>query len=252
MRHVYWWGDQTNFGDLLNVTLLEHFGIEYVWSKPRDADLLVCGSYLDGHDERCGGPKCRYHLPWQGWTGTIVGTGRLFAGRQPQDLSQARIYAVRGPLTAAEFGLDVPYADPGLLAPMLTGSHRKRWPVSYVPHWSDSALLDEAHERRAHVIDVRRTAVVDIAREIAESREVVASSLHGVIVADAFGVPAEPRLARRSREREGGDFKWRDYHASLDLEPDFGVMRTVPRERVAQMAALIESALKEVAAGDRA
>src|SRR6185369_4108586 len=94
---------------------------------------------------------------------------------------------------------------------------------------------------------VRRTAVVEVAREIAASEHVIASSLHGVIVADAYGVPAEPRLARRSREREGGDFKWRDYHASLDSEPNFGVMRTVDGERIGQMRRLLVGALEEVA-----
>jgi pyruvyltransferase len=153
---------------------------------------------------------------------------------------------VRGPLTAAEFGLDVAYGDPGLLVPLLTGPVRKRWSLSYVPHWSDSRLLDEAYRRKAHVIDVRRSDVLHIAREIAASEQVVASSLHGVIVADAFGVAAEPRLAPRSERREGGDFKWRDYHASLDLEPCFGQTRLAPADRVAEMREMLVTCFEKV------
>lgn len=248
VRYVYWWGEVPNLGDRIGPALLEHFGIDYRWARPRDADLLVSGSYLDGHDERCGGPKCRYHLPWKDWTGTIVGTGRLFAGRQPQDLSRARIYAVRGPLTASEFGLEaVAYADPGLAMPVLVGPQEEPIEVSYVPHWSDGALVDEAYEAGGHVIDVRRSSVYAIAREVAASKMVIASSLHGVIVADAYGVPAEPRLARRSLEQEGGTFKWQDYHAAFDLEPRFGEARTVPRDRVEAMRQVIVDALGELA-----
>ena len=64
----------------------------------------------------------------------------------------------------------------------------------------------------------RRTRVVNVARrpahaihEIASASLVVSSSLHGLIVADSYGIPAA--WVTTDVELWGGDFKFRDYHS---------------------------------------
>jgi hypothetical protein len=66
-----------------------------------------------------------------------------------------------------------------------------------------------------------------VLRQLGACRRIVTSSLHGMICADAFGIQRRvetfPRLLQ-----EGGDFKFRDYSASLGLDFVPGVMIQAP------------------------
>ncbi len=54
-------------------------------------------------------------------------------------------------------------------------------------------------------------------RQIGQCKRIVTSSLHGLIVADAFGgIPRRLELSP-ALAKEGGDFKYRDYHASIHM-----------------------------------
>lgn len=115
------------------------------------------------------------------------------------------VRAVRGPITRqflAARGIPVPviYGDPALLLKDLTqdrfrvtGEHR----VGIVPHMFDLRAVTRAPERFAglRVIDPMRSWDV-VVRDILSCQFILASSLHGIVVADAFGIPA--RLLRLS------------------------------------------------------
>ena len=60
--------------------------------------------------------------------------------------------------------------------------------------------------------------VNEIIREIAECETVVSSSLHGLIAADALGVPN--RRIRHSGKVRGGDFKYDDYYSAFPVLPE--------------------------------
>jgi len=131
------------------------------------------------------------------------------------------VRAVRGPLTRrvlADLGVDAPevYGDPGLLVPVVLPhlvevARDKTRGVTVVPHLSEvgrGPLPDGYLSPRAPLHDVLAG--------IARSERVVTSSLHGVVVADALGVPVQ--LVRPRRETL---FKYEDYFAgtSRDLPP---------------------------------
>ena len=135
-------------------------------------------------------------------------------------LPQARLLAVRGELTRELIGgaAHVALGDPGILVSQLMRRPTRRWRIGIVPHHfhEDDPLWGEivASKRPGEVkiSNVRRgpTAVL---REIGACEVIVTTSLHGLISADAFGVPAfwtvrEPHLW-------GGDFKFRDYESAL-------------------------------------
>jgi pyruvyltransferase len=112
-------------------------------------------------------------------------------------------------------------ADPGLLAPELLVSGlptRRSDDVVVVPHGmhADTAFVDTS--RRATgviVVDVRENPLDTIAK-IAASRFVFSSSLHGLVIADAFGIPnawIQPGV-----DLYGGGFKFDDYYSSFGLE----------------------------------
>ena len=76
--------------------------------------------------------------------------------------------------------------------------------------------LAEARGLRVRVIDVHQEAAAAV-REIAACGTIITTSLHGLVTADSFGIPAvwttlDPPL-------EGGDFKFHDYEAALGDAP---------------------------------
>lgn len=174
--------------------------------------MLAIGSIL--HFARDGD-----HVWGTGWNGK-VGDEHFTA----RDLT---VHAVRGPLTA-EFlrtrGFAVPeiYGDPALLVPYLfPGRFKPSAELDHVlvPNLHDLALV----KNQPHVVSPLRgwNAVVT---SILKARLVLASSLHGLIVAEAFGIPA--RYVRLSETEHV--FKYQDYHlGSGRTEAEFTIARSI-------------------------
>ncbi len=132
------------------------------------------------------------------------------------------VKAVRGPLTrdflVRRLGINCPeiYGDPAILLPDIVPGKR-RLPVrkfGVIPHYKDLNILFGIH-----VCSPLRpwNEVLDF---ILGCELVVASSLHGLIVAEAFGVPARwLRSKRLPSSTSEGDFKYSDYYLSTGREP---------------------------------
>jgi hypothetical protein len=215
MAKAYYWTGKKNFGDLLTPLLFKKFSNLPVGLAPiGDADLVAVGSILD-------------LLP-QKWRGMVVGTGKLREAA-PVDLSAARVMALRGPLTAASVtGLrgDVVYGDLGLLADELVPRPAKLHQLGIVPHWSDTKLEQRPEFLKYKPLIIRPSGdPLDVITQIGSCRKIVSSSLHGLILADAFGIPRRTELAER-QAKEGGAFKFQDYSASLDLPFEIGLTQT--------------------------
>lgn len=211
---VYYWKSKPNFGDLLNPLLLKRFALlDTEWSEPQDAELVAVGSVLD-------------RLP-KGWAGTVAGAGKLHENTV-LDL-RGKVLAVRGPLTAK--GLkNVALGDPGLLADELVKREDKRYELGIVPHWTDATLEFNKLFLRYNPRIIRvGDDPLEVIREIGRCKKIVSSSLHGIILADAFGIPRRIELAPRMLthpHQEGGIFKWKDYSASLNMPLEIGVTKT--------------------------
>lgn len=242
MRKVYWWEPQKNypplppnFGDALNASLLQYLDAESTWAPLDEAELVMVGSILD-------------QLPAR-WSGTIAGAGLLNPGSKV-DLSYARVLALRGKLTAqAVTGLPthrpVVLGDPGLLAPRLVAQPGAHYDLGICPHYSDTELAKRYPS--AHLIDVSRPveqAILGIAR----CKRIITSSLHGAVVADAYGIPRQIELPRWGGGRDAVDFKYRDYASIYDTHPHFGEMWTAPHATVERIQNELASVL-QVAVG---
>ncbi len=223
---VYWWRKVPNFGDFLTQTLLNHYEIKHQWVPVAEANLIITGSILE-------------HLPNK-WTGTIVGAGKLYED-SVLELSKAKILAVRGPLTAKGLPGDFALGDPGLLASLLVAARPVNYDLGVVPHWSDTELTKRFAYGRT--IDPHN-GPIHVITEIARCRRVVSSSLHGIIVADSFGIPRQAELPARS-VIEGGTFKYNDYAASINMKPEFGKMVLADASKVLIRQIEIEEALMQ-------
>ena len=198
---AYWWDGHPNFGDALTPWLLYRYGRIAVHTAPRAAGMAGVGSILE-------------QLPSQ-FPGTIWGSGLLYG--EPVDLPLARYAAVRGHLTRRVQGITGPVAlgDPGLLIARHVRRPRRRWTLGVVPHGvhedhPDVLAFAKRFPGEVRIIGTRAT-VGTVVREIGRCDAVVSSSLHGLVVADSFGIPSawfglKPSLW-------GGSFKFADYES---------------------------------------
>lgn len=215
--HMFWWSPpgrrfplrrrRENVGDYLSPILvkrlLQRRGLRLGDMRATDGRrLFAIGSIL--HFARDG------DVVWgSGVNGKIDAAEHRF-----RDLD---VRAVRGPQTRAfllERGVSCPdcYGDPALLTPRFFpdfGRHKRfRRGIVLVPHMHDlprvSRLLGVAH---CQVVSPHEHWQRFIA-SVVSAELVLSSSLHGLILAEAFGVPA--RLLRIT-DREPL-FKYRDYY----------------------------------------
>jgi pyruvyltransferase len=125
------------------------------------------------------------------------------------------VLAVRGPLSRDRLGLpaDTVLGDPGLLVPRLLPSlppKQHRWGI--VPHYVDEhapALARLLAATPGAVLIPMTIDPLESLRRIAACDFIASSSLHGLIAADALGIP-NWRL-RFGDGITGGDYKFTDY-----------------------------------------
>lgn len=220
-----------NMGDLLNELIVSKcFDCTVERHSFLDGELSAIGSHLAMYTYH-GNPLMRIQQFINGFKYPKVhiwGTGFIsyddckghFFKREME------FHALRGELTRQRVEkmtgkkLDIPTGDAGILADMLLCSlPEKSWDIGIVPHICD--LKDPAVERLAaayensKIINVKDDPL-EVVREIAACRCVLSSSLHGLIVADSFGVP---NMHLVFDERLKGDgFKFDDYYSAYGLE----------------------------------
>ncbi len=170
-----------NFGDFLSPIIVHHtLRMLKIQPKSGQKKLAAVGSILHfAHDG---------DVVWgSGINGKVPAQKHMFT-----DLD---IRAVRGPLTRnflMQRGLDVPkkYGDPALLLPKIfpkLQARPQKGKIIFIPNLNDLPLISEIPEHIQLVSPLAHyKRVLD---EILSSELVIASSLHGIIIAEAFGVP---------------------------------------------------------------
>lgn len=206
------WGDDINYSFLPEVI---EGNVEMKSEVPLYKFLkldtyLVIGSII----EMCSEPNC-----------TIWGAG-LIEGDSKDIPIPKKVLAVRGPRTRArliEMGIECPevYGDPALLIPLVYNPRiEKKYRLGIIAHYADEKylkdILPESMVKGVKYIEVSNydswRSFVD---EILECEAIASSSLHGLIVSEAYGVPSvwievkEPQGKRRSR------FKYFDFYESI-------------------------------------
>lgn len=188
------------------------------WSPPHLADIVSIGSVLE---------------PWfwkpdasSSFQGVIWGSGRMY-GEEAFSVPPDRVALVRGPSTLRTLdGMarrTIPLGDPGLLADMFVTRTTKKYSLGLIPHWSqvNHPIWKEIASQRRHVQLIHPLSGYErVVNEIAQCDAIASSSLHGLIVADALGVPSiwvkleDEATANEANAR----FKFDDYYASTGRE----------------------------------
>ena len=108
------------------------------------------------------------------------------------------------------------YGDPALLLPLIYNPDvNKKHKTGIVPHWLETDDFS-ADFHDCHIIDLRTEDAEAVIEDILSCERVLSSSLHGLIVAHAYGIPAL-WVKRGYIDTDG--FKFMDYFSSVGIEP---------------------------------
>ena len=195
----------TNFGDALSPEIFKHFKIKYeVVANPRLADILCIGSVIRWCNFKDGL--------------TILGSGSMWNGEKLNPKSNFKF--VRGPLTRNNIMLSggtCPeiYGDPALLLPLFCSESKKEHDVGIIPHYVDYVEMKNEFPN-FNVIPILNEDPLVVAKEITKCRAIISSSLHGIIAAHAYGIPAA--WLKYSNKLDGDGVKFKDHFYSMGLK----------------------------------
>lgn len=135
-----------------------------------------------------------------------------------------KVLAVRGPLTRQYLqaqGVPCPevYGDPAMLLPQYYQPKfaGKKYTMGIIPHYKDKnhPILDLYRQcEDVCLLDVQNYGDYKLFVDtLCSCQFIISSSLHGLILSDAYGIPNI--WVRFSTEVLGGDFKFMDYFLSI-------------------------------------
>jgi pyruvyltransferase len=203
---VWWLGSekgQGNFGDILTPAILNHFNVKHTFvNHYTKADAICVGSIA----RRAG-------------TGvTVLGSGII--SKSDRVIADADWRFVRGPYTRERvkfFGGECPeiYGDPALLLPLIVEPSAKKYEVGIVPHNVDNKYVSENYSKH-NIIGLGTRNYKNVIDKITQCESIISSSLHGVICAHAYGIPAA--WVKPNTKLKGDNVKFEDYFASVDVD----------------------------------
>lgn len=192
--NAYWWRPRTgphNFGDELGAIILRKLGFKVRRTSFAKAEYLLTGTVLDPAEEK--NPNA-----------IVIGSG---AGHTHDAVHNFKVLAVRGKLTADCLKVDAPLGDLGLLASIVWAKQPPQYDIGVVRHYVD----DNEYPFADIIIDATEPAE-EVIKKISSCRVIMSSSLHGIIIADSYGIP-NMRIARD--DVITGDWKWLDHKSAL-------------------------------------
>jgi pyruvyltransferase len=206
---THWGRSKNNFGDCLSPYILRHYGFTPVYCQQKDSDIVLAGSILQWV------PK--------NYDGIILGTGG-------QDIkycfTNAKVLAVRGIKTKNNFcdNEAIELGDPGLIMKYVFPSKiKKKYKIGIIPHFVDHnhniiKKWVNIHGNSILLIDVLRDAKTVI-EDIKSCEFIISSSLHGLIIADAFYIPNIRFVIKGSKAVR--HYKFDDYYSSIGQKNDY-------------------------------
>lgn len=136
------------------------------------------------------------------------------------EVNQLNVLAVRGKKTLRKLKeLNIPthdniaLGDPGLLiSKFVQACEPSKEMIVIVPHYIHKDIFDELSiiSKTAFQVVNARDDYIPIAKIISGASLVLSSSLHGIIFAHAYGIPAI-RLIFEEKQLKGGSYKFEDY-----------------------------------------
>lgn len=192
------WHLENNIGDTLTPIIVEYFiGAKLEWvSRNTKPKLVGIGSIMKALRV----------------SDTVWGTGIMRETDVFHYAHKCKFLAVRGKLTEKILGVNCGvYGDPAILLPLMYNPNiKKTRELGYVPHYIDQDLF-----KGKKIVDIRKNWK-EFIDDLIQYERIETSSLHGLIIALAYGVPA--KWVKYSDRVLGDGFKFKDFGTGVDLD----------------------------------
>lgn len=212
---VSYWDGRPNFGDLIGPYLISKITNRPIINilNSKKTGLLTVGSILQS-------------LNREGMT--VWGSGFIdFPSDDVIDKInkyKPKILSLRGEVTAQQLSkseIDIPisdcYGDPALILPLFyKPDFTKKKSIALVPHYQHQPFFIKQYidPNTVKIVDVQKD-VESVVKEISSSFACISTSLHGLIIAQAYQIPWL-WLEVVDDELTGSDFKFKDFFSMLD------------------------------------
>lgn len=213
--NFYWLASGQNFGDILTPHILDYFRIKYnfvkSWKDPSTpVDAICIGSIIE---------RAAYNNT------DVLGSGVMTMHKRVNPRANYKL--VRGPISRKRI-LDAGgicpknYGDPGLILPLIFDESKKEHDVGIVPHLIDYQMIKEKYPDE-FVINLKTSNPANVIDQITKCRRIMSSSLHGIITAHAYGIPAA-WIVSDKLIGQYSDTKFLDYYQSINTD---AIMSTI-------------------------
>lgn len=184
--NLEWWKQKTNLGDTLAPIIyqwmLEQKNLTCDMKVSKTIHLITVGSLI-GQGEYDA-------VVWGSGILDVINTRRLVKQSKYRKLD---VRAVRGPISQFVLeicGYECPavYGDPAILMPYIYKPKKveKKYDISIILHHSQDINIPKEY----HAINIQTNDYKKFIDEICESKKIISSSLHGIILSEVYKVPA--------------------------------------------------------------
>lgn len=208
------WGDDINYFFLREICkrsigIFDQFSLAFRFKLK---NYLVIGSTID--------MLCRENTE-------VWGAG-IIDGTKPLRYKPKKVYAVRGPLTRKvllEQGVDCPevYGDPALLiSRYYQPKVKKKYKYGLISHVSNRDKVSNLRLDNIPIKEREDVLIIDLSKydkwtdildQICSCESIISSSLHGLIMAEAYEIPNV--WIEFGKPLIGGHFKFHDFFTSI-------------------------------------
>lgn len=177
-----------------------------------------------------------YLFPWES---NVISIGSIMVRSTPASkiwgtgvldptlpIAGGKVYALRGKLSyevlkskknpLIRFQKKIAFGDPGMLISLFINPNEKLYDLGIVPHFSEADYFRERYQEKGLIIDLKSSDVERVTKEITSCRLILSTSLHGLIIAHTYGIPAL-WIEHEELHKGTSGFKFRDYFSSVDI-----------------------------------
>jgi pyruvyltransferase len=211
---VFYWDYEQNWGDSINEFIFESILGEKVYSANKVFNLRK-QEIITGIGSVLNSKLTNY---------SIWGSGFL-SDKHTLIHSPNEVLAVRGKKTDKKikelFGISSDqFGDPGLLfKEFYKPKHSKKFQLGIIPHFKelDEKVVYEIQRKFGSDINIISPTldVFQFADEVSKCENILSSSLHGLVLAESYGIPTS-RISI-SKKLIGGNFKFEDYYSGVKI-----------------------------------
>ncbi len=214
-----WWAVAPNFGDLLSPYLIQKITsnpVRYVYLRP--------GYKREFESLNFSKPQFSYFaigsiISRVNSSSVVWGSGAFGTENENCLNKETKYLAVRGPLTRNLLrihGGNCPeiYGDPALLLPeVFNPKVEKKYKIGVILRWSEREGNKAEFDSDVKKINLGTEDIEGTMLDILSCEKIISSSLHGIILADAYGIPS---AWLSSTTPNGLEFKFYDYFLSVN------------------------------------